>query len=678
MGYAFNNLIGAIIDFKLFAVMGNSVSIRDILIFSGIMILTFIFSAKIPGIIYRILLKRSENAVDENARLEGWEESDKKRTLDINKKNLLYFRGFLFWGIFLTGLTIAFVGADFNIEHEIGESGFQVSVMSILRFFGIILVTLFLGRLIPGWLIGSLNRFFLHLKGLRPGAREEGIAEAREGKQSRESFENLLHAFLRYSILIVGFAYGIATLGFEPDTKLNILGAEVTVINLVNSILTAVITTIFVVYFFPPILNIILTTTLRLYERRHMDEAERVSRLKQEVEKRRPGLYRTLLYLIILIGAHGALIYLPKESIYSFIEVVDIIIRALIVLAAAFLFTLLTPIFIYTLSATGKDFKKSSIYLIGRYINYLILLLSLFFIMSVVGLNLETPVVLGETNITVWSIISAIVVLVVTLIASRMIIAMLRDSILSPEQIDRHFSTVLERIIHVVIVSIGIAISLSVLGVNILAVATGVGLIGFALAFGMQDTIANFMAGIMIAVERPFKIGDRIRVGDEWGDVVDIGIRSTRIRTEKDEIVTIPNNLVATREVWNFTRDSPGIMMTVPIGISYDSDWHRAEEIILNVANRHPLVLKKPDAHVRMIRYGDSSIDLELWARISHAKYRGIVMSDILKAVKDRFDKEGIEIPYPYRTIVFKNEMDRMRMGDELSMNMPPGQRRLF
>ena len=210
---------------------------------------------------------------------------------------------------------------------------------------------------------------------------------------------------------------------------------------------------------------------------------------------------------------------------------------------------------------------------------------------------------------------------------------------------------------HFVIVSIGVAISLSVLGVNIFAVATGLGLIGFALAFGMQDTIANFMAGIMIAVERPFKIGDRIRVGDEWGDVTDIGMRSTRILTVKHETVTIPNNLIATREVWNYTKENPSIIMTVPIGISYDSDWHRAESIILTVAKRHPFVLKKPEPEVRMVDFGESSIDLELWAWISHAKYKDTAKSDVLKSVKDRFDRNGIEIPYPYRTIVFKKDI---------------------
>ncbi len=680
MGSALSSLICSIAEFKLFAIMDHAVSVRDFLFFIGTMGITLILVARLPGLIRRSLLKRLEKRFASEEELKGWGEEDRKKSMEYSTRIINSFATLLLWGIFFIGATLALIVANIDIYEPTNIHGLKISIMTVVRFFGILVLTLFFSRVVPIWLISILNNFITNLKSFRFREGRKPLSE--EERKKRVEYTNQITEyftkFLFWSILLIGVTYAIATLGFEPDTKLKFLGAEVTVINLMNSILSAVITAVFVIYFLPPILNLILKSILRVYAKHHETEAERVNRLRSEVEKIKPGLYRTLLYLIILIGAHTAISYLPEASFYSFLQLVDVIIKALIVLAATFLFTILTPIFIYTLSASRKDFRKSNIYQAGRYIQYLALLISLFIIMNVVGLNLETSMSVGESKITVWSIISAILVFVVTLMASRMIIAMLRDTVLHPDQIDRHASAVLERIIHVVTIAIGIAISLSILGVNILAVATGLGLIGFALAFGMQDTIANFMAGIMIAVERPFRIGDRIRVGDEWGDVVDIGMRSTRIRTVKNETVTIPNNLIATREVWNFTKESPSIIMTVPVGISYDSNWHHAEETILNVANRHPLILRKPEPHVRMISYGESSIDLELWAWLSHAKYMDIVSSDILKSVKDKFDKEGIEIPYPYRTIVFKKDINEMRMMGEFGKGLPPGQTRLF
>jgi len=688
MGYAFNSLVRTIVEYTLFSFMDNAVSLKDVLVFTATMVITVLCMARIPSLLKRIFMKGLGRRFRKEEKLQSWGKEDKKKSLELHKRMIDYLSSLLFWGILLIGFTIACLGADIDIHATTELDGFSISIMSFLRFFGIILLTIFLSRIVPVWLVNILNSFVVNLKIFRTkegkwfqnGEKKQLPREEAQGKRD-SSFQitEYFTKFLYWSILIVGVSYAIATFGFEPDAETELLGAQVRVLDLVNSLLAGIITAVFVIYFFPPILNLILSSTLRLYEKRHESETEKVRHLNAEIRKIRPGLHRTLLYLILLIGFHAAISYLPEESVYSILMFIDVIIKALIILAAAFLLTILTPLFIYALSTSHEEIGKSNIYQVGRYITYLILIIALFLIMGVVGLDMDTSVTMGESKITVWSFITAILVIVITIMASKMIVAMLRDTLLHPDLIDRHASVVLERLTHLIIISLGIAISLGVMGVNILAVATGLGLIGFALAFGMQDTIANFMAGIMIAVERPFKIGDRIRVGDEWGDVIDIGMRSTRIRTVKNETVTIPNNLIATREVWNFTKENPSVIMTIPIGISYDSNWHKVEEIILKAANRHALILGKPEPSVRMKRFGESSIDLELWAWISHAKYLDIASSDLLKVIKDKFDKEGIVIPFPHRTIVFKRDIDeRMFSGTEGYMMLPPGQTQLF
>lgn len=679
MGYAFDSLVEGIIGYSMFTFLDHTFTLRDVILFTGIMAATILLMVRIPRMVKKVFMVRIVRRFRREETLKEWDNQDKKQSIDYQRSMIESVSRFLFWSLLLIGFTLACIGSGVDIRATTDYEGFSFSLASFLQFFAIILVTLFLSKIVPVWLVNLLYTFVVNLKIFR--ALEGKKKLFRDEKRQQDFSQQItlyFTKFLYWSILIVGFAYAIATLGFEPDAEVHLLGADVRVLDVVNSILAGVLTAVFVIYFFPPILDLILSSVVKVYEKRNEKEAVKVSYMKEEIGKIKPGLHRTLFYLILLVGVHIAISYLPKESFFSILSFLSVIVRAMIILAAAFLLTILTPLLIYSLSSSREEIRKSNIYQVGRYITYLILLIALFLIMGVTGLDLDTSMAMGESRITVWGFLTAILVIIITIMASKMIVAMLRDTLLHPDLIDEHASRVLERLTHIIIICIGIAISLGVMGVNILAVATGLGLIGFALAFGMQDTIANFMAGIMIAIERPFKIGDRIRVGDEWGDVIDIGLRSTMIRTVKSETVTIPNNLIATREVWNFTKENPSVIVTVPMGISYDSDWHQAEEIILKAALKHPFILGKPEPHVRMTQFGESSIDLELWAWISHAKYKDIVSSDILKVVKDKFDAEGIEIPYPYRTIVFKKDMDEMRFMDVRHQQLPPGQTQLF
>lgn len=500
-----------------------------------------------------------------------------------------------------------------------------------------------------------------------------------EGKAPQHA-ENLFYSFLRYMIIIIGFTYAFFALGLDLEKTVCFLGEDVAVEIMLEIILTAIVTAVFIFFFLPPFLNLLQNVMLRRYAKRVDTTESRVKRMRDEVDKVRPGLQKTLAILIVLFAALNALslidcspsyaivpewnedqgqfistlIELPQTELCEYIEIAEMIVQAVAILVAALMLTTITPLLVYMMSTSDEDIRKSGMYKAGRYINYFILIIAMFLIMSVVGLDLSTSIPIGESKLTLWSIVSAIVVIILSHILAKLLTAILRDTALNPKQMEEHASIIMEKLIHFVIVAIGCFVALGILGINILALATGLGLLGFALAFGMQDTIANFVAGIMIAIERPFQIGDRVRIGDEWGDVIDIGMRSTKIRTAKNETVVIPNNLVATREVWNYTKDSPVIANVIPIGISYDSDPVLAERIILEEAQKHPHIIDRPKAHVRMIEYGESSIDFELWAWISNARQRDIARSDLLKAIQHRFREEGIEIPFPHRTLTFK------------------------
>ena len=498
--------------------------------------------------------------------------------------------------------------------------------------------------------------------------------------------EQLIYSFFRYIILIVGFAYAFLALGLDLENTVEVLGSDITAGNILNMILTIVITAVFVVYFLQTFLNIIVNVFLSIFAKRKSTTEERLKQMRDEIDKIRPGLNKTIPFLIILFAALGTMNYIDcsvesdpngssgyydshtgewiettsgsgeQSDLCNYLDSAKILITSLIILFAALLLTTITPLFIYMISTAPGDVRKTGLYKAGVYINYLILIIASFMILNVVGLDLGTSISLGENEITLWSMVSAIVVLILFNIIGKLVVAVLRDTALNPQQMEEHASVVMEKLIHAVILLVGIAVAMGTLGIDIFAIATGVGLIGFALAFGMQETIANIVGGIVLAVEKPFKIGDRIRVGDDWGDVIDIGMRSTKIRTTKNEIVVIPNSLMVTQEIWNYTKDTPVIANVIPIGISYDSDPVKAERIIIDVANQHPEVISSPAAHVRMVDYADSSVNLQLWAWINNARKREIVRSDLLKSIKERFNAEGISIPFPHRTLLFKKE----------------------
>jgi len=695
---------------------------------------------------------------------------EKQKNQDYRKKLIRHSKHFLIMLLILVVITLAMTRSSYELEDESGFIGYEISILSTLKFLWIIVFTIYLAQAVPIFLLMGINKFVGQLRGAGPkeekgpdkdpetgsedtddpasgrtatemdengdednnrdpdsGGREThdgdseedpntdgsnpkeeekkekkrklmaipffaGIAGAGIDEDSSEAgrAESLIFNFFHHTIIIVGFAYAFLTLGLELGTTVEFLGSDITAESILNAVLTGLITVVFVVYFLPPFLTVLINSFLRSYAKRAETKEERVHRIKAEVDKVRPGLQKTLVYLIILFAALIAISYIDCHNVESddsddsstqdphydpydpppdsssesepedpelceYLETAEVIIRSLIILMAALLLTTVIPLFVYLMSTSPDDARKKSMYKVGRYLNYLILIFAMFIIMNLAGIDLGASISFGESQVTLWSVISAFVVLVLSHLVAKMICAILRDTALNPQQMEEHASVIMEKLIYFVILLIGIAVAMGTLGINILAIATGLGLLAFALAFGMQDTIANFMAGIMIAIERPFQIGDRVRVGDEWGDVIDIGMRSTKIRTVKNETVLIPNALVATNEVWNYTKDSPVIANVIDIGISYDSDPELAERIILDIATQHPLVIPNPAPSVRMKEYAESSIDLQLWAWIGNARKREIVKSDLLKAIRKQFVAQGIEIPYPHRTLTFKS-----------------------
>lgn len=243
-------------------------------------------------------------------------------------------------------------------------------------------------------------------------------------------------------------------------------------------------------------------------------------------------------------------------------------------------------------------------------------------------------------------------------VGGRVLVSGLHRTVLSPGRIDPTAGRLLARLIMFSVLLVGFSLSLWLAwDVNVWSMLTALGLLTVALGFGMQNTVANLMGGVNLALDKPFTIGDRIEVGESWGDVVTIGIRSTTILTPKKETVIIPNKLLDEREIWNYTIDHPEMRLDIDCGISYDSDWRLAQVLMIEAAQEHKEILSYPRPQVLMMEFGDFAVVMQLRCWLGASKQARPVSSDLRKAIKDKFDAEGVEIPFPYRTLVDKGDL---------------------
>ena len=203
-------------------------------------------------------------------------------------------------------------------------------------------------------------------------------------------------------------------------------------------------------------------------------------------------------------------------------------------------------------------------------------------------------------------------------------------------------------------------LALDVLGVNIMPFVAGAGVVGIAIGFAAKDTLSNVIAGVLLIMDRPFEVGDRIEIWSApansatWGDVVHIGLRATKIRTTDNIVIVIPNNEIMMRDIINYTTMSKDIRVRIPIGIAYDADVTKAKEIIKQVSLELNWVKTEPEPKVVVKSFGDSAVNLEARIWISRPRKRMDTISHITDRVKEVFQQEGIEIPFPKRDIYIK------------------------
>ena len=183
---------------------------------------------------------------------------------------------------------------------------------------------------------------------------------------------------------------------------------------------------------------------------------------------------------------------------------------------------------------------------------------------------------------------------------------------------------------------------------------------GLALSFAAKDTLSNLIAGVLLIMDRPFKVGDRIELWNApretgtWGDVIEIGLRATKIRNPDNLVVVVPNNEIMRRDIINYTMSGDDIRLRIPFSCAYESDIERAKALLKEVAPTVKGVKLDPAPIVIVRGFGPSEVNLQLRVWIMEARSRRRIADEITEKAMVAFAGAGVEIPYPKRELYIR------------------------
>ncbi|MCR8913380.1 mechanosensitive ion channel family protein [Marinobacter panjinensis] len=232
-----------------------------------------------------------------------------------------------------------------------------------------------------------------------------------------------------------------------------------------------------------------------------------------------------------------------------------------------------------------------------------------------------------------------------------MIVGRLMKEGVTRYRLDPSIRQLVENLFSVLAGTLALVTVLAQFGFDVLSIIAGLGIVGIAVGFAAQSTLSNFIAGITLLIERPFRIGDWVTINGQDGKVVKIALRTTWLRTRDNIFAMIPNDSVASSDIINYSAEG-ATRLNIPVGIAYKESAKAAREVLMPVLLGHPEVLQAAGMEPRVLlkSLGDSSMNLEVkvWITPDNLDVQPRIMADILEQMKEALDAAGIEIPFPH------------------------------
>ncbi|RYD87569.1 MAG: mechanosensitive ion channel [Sphingomonadales bacterium] len=238
---------------------------------------------------------------------------------------------------------------------------------------------------------------------------------------------------------------------------------------------------------------------------------------------------------------------------------------------------------------------------------------------------------------------------------SRFIRFLLREDIYQRFHVASGASYAASTLLHYVILLVGFFVAIAALGVDMTKFTVLAGALGVGIGFGLQNIINNFVSGIILLFERPVNVGDVVQVGTTTGTIQRIGIRASVIRIANASELIVPNSMLISEKVTNWTLTNLHRRIELPVGVEYGTDPTRVIELLTAVAARHPLAAKVPAAQTLMTGFGADSLNFEVRVWTNEYDQWLQIQSDLAVAINDALVAEDIGIPFPQRDLHLKS-----------------------
>jgi len=277
---------------------------------------------------------------------------------------------------------------------------------------------------------------------------------------------------------------------------------------------------------------------------------------------------------------------------------------------------------------------------------------------------IKYPLPFFGDRVSVGSVVLGIVVLVATLFFSQYFSSLLERRLAKRGHIDPGLRYTIARLVRYLLVVIGVLIALKRFSIDLTSIAVLFTALSVGIGFGLQYIAADIVSGFILLFERPIRVGDRITIGEDEGDVQSINLRTTLVMTNDRIAIIVPNSKLVSQRVINWSYGDPRARISIPISVATNSDVNPVTQTLLLAAEGIESVLTDPPPKVQFLRFGDYSLDFRLLVWTRNPSRHPEIKSDINYRIERLFRERGIETPVPTQQFLLKTaDVEKLRDG---------------